>query len=57
MTNFEKWRQTIRIVDLIEYNGSRIALDCGRCPARNECTDSGLKCREAFERWANKEAK
>ena len=66
MTNFEKWKQNLKIEDLIIDNGEDVdddefrflgAIDCKKCPAKETCTvDYWKGCGDNFIEWAKSEA-
>lgn len=65
MTNFENWRQNLKLEDLIIDNGDGVdeddvrflgAIDCQKCPAKETCTvENGKGCGYNFIEWAKKE--
>lgn len=57
MTNFEHWKQELKIKDLIHYKilGSEsICLSCVICPAYAYCSNHDEECVIAFKKWARK---
>ena len=64
MTNFEKWKQNLKLEDLIIDNGEDVdedefrflvALDCKKCPAKETC-NCWNGCGDNFMEWAKSEA-
>ena len=49
ITNFEKWKQKLRLEDLIK-NNNEIGINCSLCPAGRGCL--GDNCRMHFVKWA-----
>ena len=59
MTNFEKWKQTLKPEDLINEDNAVFECDGGLCPARDFCYALGEKmenCGKAFIMWAETES-
>lgn len=54
MTNFEKWRQSLEMQEVMKKLAAS-SLVCDFCPARHECAGTGTKCKDYFVVWANKE--
>lgn len=69
MTNFEKWKNSLRPDDLILDNGNDVdeedsrfvaGIHCEVCPAGEFCVlrkDFWTDCGDIFKEWANQEAK
>ena len=60
MTNFEKWKQTLKAEDLIDGDDAVFDCDDGLCPARDFCYALGEKmenCKKSFIMWAETENK
>lgn len=67
MTNFEKWKQNLKIENLIIDNGEDVdedefrflgAIDCKKCPAKETCmVDYWKGCGDNFMEWAKSEAR
>lgn len=54
MTNFEKWKQSLEIQEVMKKLAAS-NLVCDFCPARHEC--DGTKCADHFVVWAITEEK
>jgi len=55
MTNFEKWKETIKAEDFIYDDDAVFDCDSGLCPARDFCYALGTKmenCQKSFIMWA-----
>ena len=59
MTNFEKWKETIKPEDFIHEDDAVFDCDSGLCPAHDFCYALGAKienCKKSFIMWAETES-
>jgi len=55
MTNFEKWRQAIKVKDFVGLIPTNPMIEfCEYCPARMQCLRNE-ECIDEFVRWAESE--
>lgn len=58
MTNFEKWKQSLKIEDfdcenpVFELRPSH----CATCPIQDQCNDMDISCNQELVNWFKKEA-
>ena len=65
MTNFEKWKQGLKLEDLYakrpdgKLDWSACGLDCNMCPIQSNCEENinGDWCYKFLRRWANSEVR
>ena len=59
MTNFDKWKQTLKPEELVFENDAVFECDSGLCPARDFCyalKEKMENCGKIFIAWAKAES-